>query len=470
MTMPFAEPKKNCLTKGRILIVDDEPDIGLLFSNKLHSLGYQVDIASNISDALKCAERLSYSAILLDLFLGSDNSLAYLHDFFGRSPNTKIVILTGNGRVDYAVNAMNRGASGFLLKTESVDLNVEKFIDITSPRRKFSDVVDLPDLGIIGQSQRMIELYKILDKIKGTDSTVLIEGESGTGKELCARALHKMSNRSQGQFIAINCAAISETILESELFGYKKGAFTDAKQDRKGYFQTCSDGTLFLDEIGEMSPSLQSKLLRVLQEKEVTPVGSCRPIPVNTRIVAATNRNLKKEVSAHKFREDLFYRLAVLRLEMPPLRQRKDDVPLLVDHFVKVFSKKFDKHITPLTAGIYTRLKDYGWPGNVRELQNAVERGVVLESDGVLSIEDLLPHCEAVVRDDEESPKLSELPLNYQAAKDMFEKYYITNLLSVTKGNITEAARVSGQYRPNVYRLINKFHIDPHPFKYEQFH
>lgn len=450
-----------------VLVVDDEPDISRLFEIKLGEAGFRAMAAANIKKAFAAMAKQRFDAILLDLFLDNDNALNHLPSLLAASPDTKIVILTGNGSIDFAVNAMNKGASGFLVKTDHPDINIAKFKGIVAtPEPPKSHKFSLANLGIIGQSPAVLSLGEKIIQLNNVDSTVLLQGESGTGKELCARAIHKVSNRSSGPFIAINCAAIAESILESELFGYKRGAFTDARQDRKGYFETCSEGTLFLDEIGEMSPSLQSKLLRVLQEKEVTPLGSCAPVPINTRIIAATNRNLHQDVADKKFRDDLYYRLAVFQIPLPALRERKEDIPLLVNHFIEHFNNRFNKSAILPSKGLYARLKAYDWPGNIRELCNAVERAVVLSKDNLISAEDLLPFRPQASDLETQAPRLTDLPLNFQSAKDSFEKFYIENLLRITDGNVAEAARVSGQYRPNVYRLINKFHIDPQKFKY----
>ncbi|MEZ4743670.1 MAG: sigma-54 dependent transcriptional regulator [Bdellovibrionota bacterium] len=454
--------------RHKILVVDDEEDIRALFVAKLEGAGLPADSVDTIDGALALLNKYEYQAVLLDLFLKDENSLDAISTFLSTSPTTKIVILTAHGSIDFAVNAMNKGASGFLVKTDLPDTNIEKFKKLINSGYTSSDKNKncLENIGIIGKSDPMKELAKKLYKLREVDSTVLLQGESGTGKELFARAIHNLSRRSSGPFIAINCAAISESILESELFGYKRGAFTDARNDRKGYFETCSDGTLFLDEIGEMSPSIQSKLLRVIQEKEVTPLGSCNPVPVNTRIIAATNRNLEAEVKDKKFRQDLFYRLAVFQLTLPTLRERKEDIPLLVNYFVEYYNNRFDKSVANPPEGVCKRLKAYDWPGNIRELQNAIERAVALSDNNEFSADDLLPYSEwNALNSVDEIPRISDLPLNYQLAKNSFEKHYISNLLLMTHGNVTEAARVSGQYRPNIYRLINKFQIDPHQYK-----
>lgn len=298
--------------------------------------------------------------------------------------------------------------------------------------------------------------------MKDVDSTVLVLGESGTGKELVARALHQLSKRSSNRFEAVNCAAIPENLLEAELFGCKKGAFTDAKADRKGLFEICNDGTLFLDEIGEMPVHLQSKILRALQEKEVTPLGASKSIKIKTRVVAATNQNLDRLVREGKFRKDLFYRLSVLQIMVPPLRDRNEDIELLAAYFTDRLAKQFDKKIEPLSSELTVRLSSYEWPGNVRELYNSLERAVVLSSDGRLSTGDIFSHLES--NDDYTSIGSGEFkPL--QEAKEDFERHYLEKLLDSTGGNVSQASKIAGRMRTDMYRLFSKHNIDPNSFK-----
>ncbi len=455
-------------SSGSILIVDDDLLVRTFFSTKLEANGFSVECAENLSSARTKLKEKKFRAVLLDLYLDDGIGLDLMGDILSLAPHCKIVILTANASIEYAIKATNKGASGFLVKTDLPDENISKFKQLIAEEipRVSHPGMNLLDLGIIGTSKPLQALCDKIDRLRTIESTVLIGGESGTGKELFARAIHKLSNRASGPFIAINCAAISEQILESELFGYKRGAFTDAKQDRKGYFEACSQGTLFLDEIGEMSPGLQSKLLRVLQEKEVTPVGSVIPVPINTRIVAATNRDLDKEIAIGNFRRDLYYRLAVFQLNLPALRERKDDIPQLTEHFVNSFNKQYSRNVQCPSKAIQARMQAYDWPGNIRELHNALERAVVLAPNNEMQLEDLLPN--KTIEIDKKSLRSGATAfysLEYKEAKDSFERNYIDHLLHETSGNVAEAARLSKQYRPNIYRLINKFKIDPGQFK-----
>lgn len=304
----------------------------------------------------------------------------------------------------------------------------------------------------------------------------MIQGESGTGKEVVARVIHECSGRSEERFEAINCAAIPENLLESELFGHVKGAFTDAKSDRKGIFEICSKGTLLLDEIGDMPLSLQSKLLRVLEEKEVVPLGASKPIQVSTRVIAATHRDLIEEIDAGNFREDLYFRLSIVPLQIPPLRRRKEDILILANAFVEEFNERFKKTIQLPKNDVAQRLIHYDWPGNIRELRNCIERAVVLSPDSELHLEDLFSHLYQAGREKKVvaaqgtpldqnllDSKIFELPLT--EAKQAFEKVYIEMLLEKTGGNISEVARICGRYRADIYRLFDKYGIDPNHFR-----
>lgn len=432
-------------------------------------VGLKVDEASSIKELLSLISKKHYDAILLDNYLGDHHlGVDSIPEILKASPVSKIIMLTAHASIDSAVKALNQGASGFLIKSDPLHINVHKFCEFLTPRTSPGyDISQFERLGIIGNSEAMQQIYSKLVKISPTDVTVLISGESGTGKELIARAIHHLSPRNEnGPFIAINCAAIAESLLESELFGSKKGSYTGSSRDRKGYFETCHNGTLFLDEIGEMTPSLQAKLLRVLQEKEITPIGSCQPIRVNARVIAATNCNLLSDMKTGRFREDLFYRLSVLKIDVPPLRERLSDIPALVRHFVTKSNNRFNKSVKLPSCHLMAKLKAYAWPGNVRELHNAVERAVLLAETDEMHLEDLIPVRinEPQITNDTPDTK-GRYPLDFTQAKEVFEKSYLEQLLFMTKGNIAEAARVSGQYRPAIYRLMKKFSIDINQFK-----
>ncbi len=460
---------------GRLLIVDDDVKACVFLNDFLSKTGFRVDHCHNLSDMRDLVKRYSIDAVILDIDLGEEDGLDGLPFLLSESPYTKVFIFTANTSLDVAINAMESGAAGYFTKeTDPHEMEV-KLKDSLKPLVIFEedDIEKYSKIGMVGNSQSFKGLCTKIEQVKNVDSTVLILGESGTGKEVVARAIHRISQRSSKRFEAINCAAIPEALLESELFGHKKGAFTDAKNDRKGIFELCSEGTLLLDEIGDMPLALQAKLLRVLQEKKVVPLGGHESVPINTRVIAATHRDLMEEIHSGSFREDLYFRLSVVPLHIPPLRHRKDDIELLTHHFLEMFNKRFKKNVMPPGPEVLQRLLAYDWPGNIRELKNAIERAVVLDTDGKLGIEELFQHLtinipskkEKFDRDSDESrqtpsvsEKVFELPLT--EAKQAFEKFYVERLLKKTGGNIAEVARRSGRYRADIYRLFDKYGID----------
>lgn len=457
-----------------ILVVDDDSDVLSLLKTSLECEGFHVQAVDSLAAMRHRMKLTKFDAVLLDVFLSNENGLDALEGLVREFPYTKIVMLTGHGSVDLAVQAMRRGASSFLIKSSDPRKIADELKATVYSQYGIAALHDEPlpeNLGILGTSRAIRNVLDSINRMKDVDSTVLITGESGTGKELVARALHKLSRRASGRFGAINCGAIPETLLESELFGHRKSAFTDAKVDRKGIFEACSGGTLLLDEIGEMPLSLQVKLLRVLQEKEVTPIGSSEPVPVDTRVIAATNRDLAAEVKAGRFREDLFYRLSVLRVDLPPLRERREDIPLLVNEFLRRFNERFSKNIAGPSHEVMARLIGHDWPGNIRELQNALERGVVLARGRQLELNDLFhtpPPPAAATDFDFPMDGDSRSIIPFREAKERFEKRYLMRLLAATRGNISEASRLAGQYRTKLYRLMKRYRIDSEAFKGSQ--
>lgn len=449
-------------SKRSVLIVDDSQEILNLYSALLGNAGITVKKAASLQELWQNVSERFYDAILLDVYLEDGISLEIVSEIIKVAPLTKIIIMTSHDSVQLAVKSMELGASGFLLKNlhaAEFQTKFESFFSTPMDKNVHFDF-NPREIGLVGNSAAIRDVLNNIQRIKDVDSTVLLTGETGTGKEVVAKAIHNLSPRKSGQFLAINCAAISETLLEAELFGCKKGAYTDAKADRKGFFETCSDGTLLLDEIGEMAVSLQAKLLRVLQEKEIVPIGSCRPIKIGTRIIASTNRDLRQEVEKGNFREDLFYRLSILQIHLPPLRDRMEDLPELMDSFVATFNKKLGKSMRSPSHYLLARLRSYQWPGNIRELHNSVERAIILATANEMRLEDLLPFSELSKKNAFEAAQdLSEsmsLPVDYIEAKQGFETAYIRRLLRITGGNITEAANISGQYRANIYRMVKK--------------
>ncbi len=458
--------------KGQVLIVDDDAIMLELLEANLEEAGFRVSTAKNLTEFRQKTHERTFDFVLLDLFLNDESGVEAIPFLVRESPYTKVIMMSANGTVELAVDALEKGASSFIAKSkdpkELVNALLEK-LGASKGKAKRKEI-DGASLGIIGGSAPIKQVFDRIHQVKDVDSTVLINGESGTGKELVARAIHQSSARANERFEAVNCGAIAENLLESELFGHKRGAFTDAKMDRKGLFEVCDGGTLFLDEIGEMPLNLQVKLLRVLQEREVMPVGSSTTIKVNTRVVAATNKNLADEVKKGNFRTDLYYRLNVLQILLPPLRERTEDIPLLLRFFLERFNNRFSKSVQPPSKELESRLVSYPWPGNIRELQNAVERGVVLAENGILSLDVMLdrplneqttdtPAAQPGVNDD----AIWMTPLS--EAKKNFEKTYLQHLLEITKGNISELSRISGRYRADVYRLMSKYGVEWEEFR-----
>jgi DNA-binding NtrC family response regulator len=449
---------------GRLLIVDDEASTRQYYEALLSKTGYEVDVCEDLRRMQEAMTQVFYDAVLLDLQLGEEFGLDGLPFVLKTAPYTKVFVLTSDATVESAVESMRRGATGYLTKGMPPQKIIEELAARLHPHEPLEELhrAELADIGLVGESEAIRETISMIERLRNVDSTVLILGESGSGKEVVARAIHKTSARAKERFDAINCGAIPESLLESELFGHKKGAFTDAKADRKGIFEVCSDGTLLLDEIGDMPISLQTKLLRVLQERQITPVGSTSPIPINTRVLAATHRDIFDEAKSKRFREDLYYRLSVVVIRIPPLRHRIEDIPILTNHFLEQFNKRFARDVRPPNNEVLARMMAYDWPGNVRELQNAIERAVVFARSDVLSIEDMFQHLNVkaapAVPGGALDPSVFSLPLT--EAKQAFEKAYLEHLLKASGGNISEAARISGRYRADIYRLMHRYGLD----------
>lgn len=437
------------------LVIDDTEESRIIYSAALKSIGFEPIPLSEIPSR-DFFEHKPIDLILLDMRLGSVDAVSRIQDIL-KYCSAKIVVMTAFGSIDKAVEAVRNGAAGFFLKSDPVDSLLPKIKSLFTDSTAHDQVETfLEECGIKGRSRTLIDLAKLILQVGPTGSTVLINGESGTGKELIAQAIHRAS-RVQGPFVAINCSAIPEQLLESELFGVKRGAFTDAKQDRRGVLDAASGGTIFLDEIGELQPSLQAKLLRVIQECEFTPLGGTQPAKLRARIICATNRNLMQMMQEQTFREDLYYRIAVITLRAPSLRERLDDIPILVEHFMGFYNRKCGKHQKmPRDHDIDTLLQ-YEWPGNIRELQNAVERAVVLGTSERLDIGLMLPQAAGTAK--VPSRKFTLNDLNYKASVDEFERSFLLELLRAANGNLSEAARLSGIYRANIYRMAKRLNI-----------
>lgn len=458
----------NDVFKGRILIVDDDVTVCAYYERILTRAGFYVEFVLNLGVMLTRLNAVTFDIVLLDLEIGIEHGIDGLPLVLKDAPYTKVYILTGNGTVQGAVDAIQRGASGFFEKAGNVKEQVAELINCMN----VPSIVDgdPQSVGLIGKSTALMEVVDKISRLKNVDSMILILGESGTGKEVVARAIHSTSKRSNSRFSAINCGAIPEALLESELFGHAKGAFTDAKTSRKGIFELCSSGTLLLDEIGDMPLPLQMKLLRVLQEHEITPVGSSVSIKIDSRIIAATHRDILVEARAKRFREDLYYRLSIVVLQIPPLRQRLEDVPLLVDHFLRMFNRRFNTEVKPPSHSLLNKMMTYDWPGNIRELQNALERSVVLSTNGQIEDQNIFGHLSsgaraisipatpAETRVTDGASSMYELSLT--EAKQAFERSYLEHHLKQCNGQVLEVAEKSGRYRADVYRLLSRYGID----------
>jgi len=374
-----------------------------------------------------------------------------------------VIILTAYGSIESAVEAMKRGAYNYLtkpfdprelllqiknaLRSQGLLLEIKRLKGLLEERYDFKNIV--------AKSEKMQKVLEKVSLVAKTDSTVAVLGESGTGKELVARAIHFASERKDKPFVAVHSAAIPETLLESELFGHEKGAFTGAIRTSKGFFIQAHEGTIFLDEIGDMPLSIQAKILRVLQERQFYPLGTEKPVEVDVRVIVATNRNLDVEVKEARFREDLFYRILVIPITIPPLRERKEDIPALVDLFLKEFSQQMKKEIKGITPAAMQKLMLHDWPGNVRELKNAIEYAITMTRHEVIT-EDLILQGKSPSHD-----TLATL----KEARDIFERDYITRLLDITGGNVSKAAKLAGKYRADFYHLLRKHNIKPENFK-----
>ncbi|MHC4712372.1 MAG: sigma-54-dependent transcriptional regulator [Planctomycetota bacterium] len=455
--------------KPRILVIDDEKDHADAAGEALRRVGYDVETVYTSDDALRLIQGNSWDVVVTDLQMDGVSGIEILKTVRAASPATEVILLTGYGTVESAVEAMKLGARTYLEKGGGLNLaelreTVRQAVE--SARKLASPPGDEPMLleGVIGSSAQMRRIARLVKSVAPTTATVLIVGESGTGKELIAQSLHKNSPRSARPFVALNCAALSdaalsEGILESELFGHEKGSFTGATSARKGRFEYADGGTLFLDEVGDMPLSTQVKLLRVLEYGEIFRVGSNEPVKVDVRLVAATNRELEREVAEGRFREDLYFRLKVVTLYLPALRDHREDIDLLVDAFMREFSGLHKKHITGISIEAREALKRYRWPGNVRELRNCIESMVVVSSGGLLDVGDLPDHIQrgmqlALAAPKEEGSETALL--DGMTLKDA-ERELIRGALERTDGNREEAARILGIGERTLYRKINEY-------------
>jgi two-component system response regulator GlrR len=447
-------------TGARLLVVDDDPDMLRLLSMRLNSAGYQVTAVTSAESALNQLEIEHPQLVLSDVRLPGRDGLALFDEIRKNHPTLPVILLTAHGTIPDAVEATARGVFTYLTKPYDARELLEKIsqalaLGAPAPTPGGTGGDDSWRSEIVSRSSRMAELLAEAQMVAKSDASVLLRGDSGAGKELLARAIHKASSRAAKPFVAVNCGAIPEALLESELFGHMKGAFTDAVANHKGLFQQADGGTLLLDEIGDMPPALQVKLLRVLQERAVRPVGAAQSIAVDVRIVSATHRDLDAAMEAGQFREDLYYRLNVVTLTLPPLSARREDIPLLANHFLQRLSTKYGKRLSGFAPEALKALTTASWPGNVRQLFNVVEQVCALSSSPLIPL--------ALVQRALRVPSVEVQ--TYADAKQRFERDYLVGLLKLTDGNVADAARLADRNRTEFYRLLQKHELTPGLFK-----
>ena len=448
----------------RILIVDDEKSMCQFLSIMLRKEGYQITVVASGAKALEQFKSAKFDLVITDIRMSGMDGIELLAELKKIDQTIPVIIMTAYASQKSAIEAVNHGAFHYLIKqakNEEIRVVVRNALDMKRVRaenmilrKELKKTGDLKT--IIGKSQEMDKVFKLVEKVAETDSTILIFGESGTGKELIAREIHFKSNRANNPFVSINCGALPENLLESELFGHVKGSFTGAIRDKEGLFKVAQGGTFFLDEVGETSPTIQVKLLRVLQEREIIPVGGTNPIKVDVRLVAATNADLEKVVSQEKFRADLFYRLNVIPIHLPPLRKRKDDVPLLVNHFLK----KYNERMAPAAQKTISKeameiLVNYSWPGNVRELENAIERAVILEDTSEIQVESLPDKLR--LRGEAHTSLITD---RAEVTLDELEKEYLLKVLEDTNWQKKRASSILGINASTLYRKIQRYGLE----------
>jgi DNA-binding NtrC family response regulator len=464
--------------KFKILIIDDEKSIRDIFSLLLTDKGYLVETAAQGREGLEQARTLAPDLVLLDMNLPDISGLEVLDGLRGFPGGARIIIITAFGTIRNAVEATKLGAYAYLEKpvnNEELLLLIDRALEV---KKLEAEVEELKSelhhrysfANIVGTSGRMNSIFQMMDRIARVDGTVLITGESGTGKELAARAIHFAGPRKDGPFVVANCGAIPRDLIESEFFGHSKGAFTDARSETTGRFELAHRGTIFLDEIGELPLEAQVKLLRAIGEREIVKVGGTKTIPVDVRVIAATNKVLDEEIRKGTFREDLYYRLAVLSLHLPPLRERREDIPLLCEHFLKKFGGELKTSVRKITEGALDKLIQYAWPGNVRELENIIYEAIVLSDNPVLGEADLPPRIRIGFPNDEagnsENPEAAPssradtLKEAAQTAAENAEKSLIEKALREAGGNKTEAARLLGVSRKTLFNKMKSFRLE----------
>ncbi len=457
------------MTTKRILVIEDETNMRHMLEVLLRRSGYDVKTAANGLEGLEVMEREGFHFILCDIKMPRMDGMRFLKSATDKLKDTTIIMMSAYGTIDTAIEAMKFGAYDYIskpFKTDEVLLTLKKAEEregLKTENLRLKDQIQKIEKSynfsnMVAKSKAMQAVFDMIKKVADYKTTVLITGESGTGKELIARAIHFNGSRHNGPIVSINCGGIPETLLESELFGYKKGAFTDAKQDKPGRFSEAHSGTLFLDEIGELPLSLQVKLLRVLQDEEITPLGSTGIKKVDVRVVAATAKDLGQEIKNGQFRDDLYYRINVVNIYLPPLRERVEDIPLLTDYFINLFNAKLKKDIKCVSSEVMEQFMTYPWPGNVRELENVIERAILLGPGNTLEISDLPPNLKGDL-----NPPSGLTPdgiSSIKVASRILEKELIERALTKTGGNRTKAAKILEISRPILISKIKQYRID----------
>ena len=450
----------------QLLIVDDDPSMQRMLKTRLEREGYNVVAASDGDEGLDLIRKQVFNLVITDMKMPKLKGDELVRSIGQFNPDIPIIIMTAYGEVNEAVRLMQDGVYHYLTKPFDVEDLVEKVQKAVDRQRTTAEVKQVrtkimsrrkSDF-IVGASPKIEELLTQISIVAQNDVPVIIYGESGTGKELVARAIHYTGKRADKPFVVENCGAIPENLIENELFGHVKGAYTDARTDQKGLFEEAHAGTLFLDEIGELPLPLQVKFLRVLQDGEFKRIGSTRAIKVDVRVIAATNKDLIQAISEKSFREDLFYRLNVIPIHLPPLRERKEDIPLLINHFLTEFNKELGKVVEGFSPAAIQKMMTYQWPGNIRELKNKVKQAMVLTRNNVITAEDLFFHV----------PVSSNKFQSFKEAKREFEKEYISQVLRICQGNISQAARLAKKDRKDFYDVMKKYGIQPEAFRKQQ--
>lgn len=459
----------------QFLIVDDEMDMLQLLKRSLEpDLNCKVETALSGEQALKLLERKIFDLVLADIKMPGMDGLELLELIKRENPDLTVVMMTGHGDIDMAVKAMKSGAYDFITKPfdhDALVLRLEKALERSSllmENIRLQEECREGDVfqNLVGKSAKMQRVYETIQMVAKTDLTVLITGESGTGKDLAAKAIHTLSNRRSEPFVAVNCPTVPENILESELFGYKKGAFTHATQNKAGLFQAAHRGTIFLDEIGDINPTIQTKLLRVIQEKEIKPLGDTRTVEVDVRIISSTNRNLKEKIKNNEFREDFFYRLNVLPLELPPLRKHQEDIPLIANHLLEKHNRKLEKSVSKISTDLMEIFMQRTWEGNVREMENVIMQGILFSGG-----DEITPRDVGFKKKTQNSGFTGRTfqDVAYKDAKEQvlkqFNADFIGNLLIMNKGNVTQAARLCGLERQALQQIMRRYGIKAEPFR-----